>query len=260
MNELHEQLKGLGLSTTEATIYLAGINNPPLGVAELQKVTAIKRPTIYHALYELIKKGLVAKTGTEARLKFAFAPPEQLENVAAAQIAELQDRSRTIQQLVSTLAPLANTTQSIVAHYEGVEGVKTVVDAALYCKVPKWDILAPKKNFFSDFDAAYAKYFMRVRQNRRIVSRSLWEAQVGSKALTPEDLVKRQPRYVPQVMHGQYDSVIILFDDKVAIISSVNELSAILITSSEIHRLFSAMFEGLWSASSEKAPAISVKN
>lgn len=251
MQELHEQLKSLGLSTTEATIYLAGINNPPLGVAELQKITAVKRPTIYHAVYELIKKGLVAKTGTEARLKFSFASPERLDHLVNAQIAELKDKSRTIQDLITAMAPTAAGARSVVSHYEGIEGVKTVVDEALYCKVAKWDILAPKVNFFSQFDAAYAGYFMKTRASRKIVARSLWEATVGSRALSAHDLAIRQPRYLPPVMYGKFDSVVILFDQKVAIISSVNELSAVLIDSPEIHKLFKAMFEGLWSVSLE---------
>jgi hypothetical protein len=52
-------------------------------------------------------------------------------------------------------------------------------------------------------------------------------------------------------MHGKFKSVIIIFDDKIAIISSIKELTAILIQSQEIHDTFLAMFEGLWESSSK---------
>lgn len=249
MNELQKQLKSLGLSSTEAMIYLAGIGNQPLGVAELQKVTSIKRPTIYHALYGLIEKGLVARSGTEARMKFSFAPPQQLEYVIESQIQQLKQKTGVVQELIKNLRPAASQ-QTFVAHYEGVEGIKTVIDEALYCKSHQWDILSPAKNFFSEYDKQYAEYFMTTRERHTITSRSLWEAKVGSRELTAADIAARNPRYLPRVMHGQFDSVVILFDDKVAIISSLKELSAILITSKEINKLFSAMFEGLWEASS----------
>jgi hypothetical protein len=43
----------------------------------------------------------------------------------------------------------------------------------------------------------------------------------------------------------------IIFDDKVAIISSLSGLSAILITSQELSGFFRTIFEGLWSVSDE---------
>jgi sugar-specific transcriptional regulator TrmB len=248
MEDLKKQLKSLGLSSTEASIYLAGVGNLPLGVAELNKVTNIKRPTIYHALYGLMEKGLVARSGTEARMKFNFAPPQQLEHVIYSQIQQLKKKTSLVQELIKNLQPPASE-QTVVGHYEGIEGVKTVIDEALYCKSHQWDILAPVKNFFSEYDKQYAEYFMTTRQRHKITARSLWEAKIGSSELTAADIAARQPRYLPKVMHGKFDAVVILFDDKVAIISSLKELSAILITSQEIHKLFSAMFEGLWATS-----------
>lgn len=248
MNELQKQLTSLGLTSTEATIYLAGVGNGPLGVAELQKSTSIKRPTIYHALYGLMEKGLVARSGTETRMKFSFAPPQQLEHVIESQIQQLKQKTGIVQELINNLRPTANQ-QTVVAHYEGIEGVKTVIDEALYCKSHQWDILAPAKNFFSEYDKQYAEYFMTTRKRHNITARSLWEAKAGSRELTANEIASRNPRYLPSIMRGQFDSVVILFDDKVAIISSLKELSAILITSNEVHKLFSAMFEGLWVAS-----------
>jgi len=52
-------------------------------------------------------------------------------------------------------------------------------------------------------------------------------------------------------MHGTFKSVIILFDDKTAIISSLKELSGVMLQSQEIHDTMLALFEGLW-VNSEK--------
>ena len=56
---------------------------------------------------------------------------------------------------------------------------------------------------------------------------------------------------MPWVMHGKFKSMMILFDDKIAIFSSYEKLSTIFITSKEMHTMFQAMFEGLWEFSEQ---------
>jgi hypothetical protein len=50
-------------------------------------------------------------------------------------------------------------------------------------------------------------------------------------------------------MTGQFSSTVIMFDNKIALISSMKEQSAILIESDEFTQLFGALFEGLWNIS-----------
>ncbi len=126
-----------------------------------------------------------------------------------------------------------------------------VVEEALYCKERKWDIIAPAENFFSEFDKTYAKYFLETRKRKGIISRSLWETAERGRSLSEIEKKERNPRLLPKVMRGKFKSVIIIFDDKVAIISSLRELSAILIQSKEIRDTMEALFEGLWITAGE---------
>lgn len=145
-----------------------------------------------------------------------------------------------------------NTKETIrVTQYEGIAGMKTVVEEALYCKSRTWDILAPKKNFFSDFDKGYSRYYLETRQARKIVTRSLWERGTAEsqRRLSPAEIAERNPRYLPEHMYGRFQSVLILFDQKVAIISSLQTTSAIVIDLPEVHRLMAAMYDGLWEIS-----------
>lgn len=261
MNEIKERIILLGLTSTEADIYLAGLSHVEVSVQELAKETGIKRPTIYHALETLVQKGLVAKKGTEARRIFHMSAPERLEQFLQGRIAQLEDQKKELGKLLPLLqTQMGNTDDGTmdVLQYEGIEGVKMVVEEALYCKKRHWDIIAPKVNFFSEFDKEYARYYLNARRRRRITSRSLWEKvskQESSasqiQTVTPEVVRERNPRYLPKNMHGMFSSVMILFDDKVAFISSYKNLSAILIHSSEIHQFMRAMFEGLWHISEE---------
>ncbi|MCX6744922.1 MAG: MarR family transcriptional regulator [Candidatus Parcubacteria bacterium] len=253
MEQIKTILKNIGLTATETAIYLAGLDFPSIGVKELEKITGIKRTTIYHALNTLMQKGLVANKGTATRLAFIMTNPKDIKRLIVSQIHVLEDQQKELDEILPLLQPknAKQLTQSNILHYEGIAGIKLVVEQALYCKSRHWDIIAPNKNFFSEFDKKYADYFIQTRQDRQITARSLWENNPGRRSLTPEEIKDRNPRYLPQVMEGHFKSVMIIFDDKVAIISSLDELSAILIQSPEIHDLFNAMFEGLWLASKE---------
>lgn len=257
MDQLTPQLQKLGLTPTEAQLYLAGLSHPSGSSAQaLTKETGLKRPTVYHALETLIQKGLVSKKGTEARRVFLMTAPEHLEGLLDSRLAALEAQK---QELASLLPLLTSRMGSVsgetidVKQFEGIDGIKMVVEEALYCRDRKWDILAPRTNFFSEFDKTYATYYLTARKQRGIVSRSLWESPHDplnpTAPISKEVRQERNPRYLPSQLTGTFSSVLILFDDKVAIISSLTSHTAVLIQSKEIHKLLSAMFEGLWMSS-----------
>lgn len=251
MDPVDRLLRSVGLSSTESTVYLAGLTQSAVSVRELLKQTGIKRPTLYHALETLMQKGLAAKQGTAYRMKFSMTSPEHLKHLVDERIRVLAKQKEEVNRLLPLFQqrlPNGTGTQMRIAHYEGIEGIKMVVEEALYCRSRQWEIIAPRKNFFSEFDRAYSKYYLETRRRREIRARSLWEEGTAEsdRSLTPSEIRMRDPRYLPTSLHGMFESVILLFDDNVAIISSLSAQSAILMQSVEIHRLFEALFEGLW--------------
>lgn len=249
-------MKDVGLSDTEARVYLDGLGRGDVGVREIVRRTGIKRPTVYHALETLLQKGLVAKKSVGAKAAFTMTPPERIGALIDRRIDDLARRKEALQSVLPHLRRKhdAAVPAADVAQYDGAEGVKALVEEALYCRSGKWDIIAPRRNFFSDFDPGYAKYFMDARRRRNIVARSLWErpdAGKPTRGLSPEDLRMRQPRYLPSAMRGKFPAVVIIFDDKIALISSAKEPSGVLIRSTEMRDTFAAMFEALWATSED---------
>ncbi len=129
--------------------------------------------------------------------------------------------------------------------------MKMVVDMACYCKSKKWNIIAPYQNFLRDYDSEYAQNYLRARKNHGITSRTLWELTPQKRPMTAQELKDRNPRIMPESMLGKFKSMIILFDDKVAVFSSYEKKTAILITSKEIHAMYMAMFEAIWEISTK---------
>lgn len=248
MDKIKKILKNIGLTETEMDIYLSGLMYSSVGVSELEKQTRIKRTTIYHALNTLMQKGLAAKKESSGKLAFTMTKPENIQRLIEKEIKMLQSQQKELDEIIPLLSQRMAEKEGkmSVSHYEGEGGVKLVIEEALYCKSRHWDIIAPAKNYFSEFNKEYAKYFLETRRQRNLTARSLWEYDFSRRILTREEIKQRNPRYLPEIMHSKFKSVIIIFDDKVVFISSLKELSAIMIQSEEIKNMMSAMFEGLW--------------
>lgn len=248
MEKINSALKNIGLTDTETKIYLTGLNFTSIGVRELERQTRIKRTTIYHAINTLMSKGLVAKKEMGSKLLFSMTNPQNIDRLIETKISNLKKQQDSFANLIPLLEgrQKKQSQDIVVSHYEGIEGIKLVVEEALYCKSKHWDIISPEKNFFSEFDKEYAQYYVQTRIKKNITARSLWEKEANKRALSKNEIKNRQPRYLPEIMVGKFNSVIILFDDKTAFISSMNELTAVLIQSQDMHDMQTAMFEGLW--------------
>lgn len=249
MKETEQSLISIGLTPTEAKIYLAGLVHESLNIQDLAKYTKIKRPTIYHAIETLIEKGLVAKKKLGNKSQFTMTAPENIRGFLERQRDLVQDRTKKLETLIPFLELQQKSGQgdgTSVVQYDGIEGMKTVLDMAFYCKSKRWDIIAPIKNFLREFDRDYALRYLNARKYHDITSRTLWEPILGSRTLSAEEIEERNPRFMPTAMQGKFKSMMILFDDKIAVFSSYDEPTALLITSKELSQMFLAMFQAIW--------------
>lgn len=254
MSSLLESLVATGMTTTDAKVYATGLAHDSITLQELARITKIKRPTLYHALQRLMEKGLVAERKTSNRSSFTMSPPETMYALLEREKDIVDDRMKALNTFMSSLQHQRGVGkgESVnIVHYHGIQEMKMVMDIAFYCKSKRWDVIAPFHNFLRDYDREYAEKYLRARKTHKIISRVLWERSAAARKLPPDEIKERNPRYMPASMHGKFQSMIMLFDDKVAIFSSLKTLSAILITSKEIHAMFLAMYEVIWDASEE---------
>lgn len=252
MPSLLESLVAMGLTETEAKIYVTGLAHSSVTLQELARQTAIKRPTLYHALRRLMERGLVAerKTGGN-KSSFTMAPPETMFAMLERQRETIDEQTKALTAVLSSLQRgkgFAKGEDASIVHYHGAQEMKMVMDIAFYCKSKRWSVIAPYKNFVRDSGPEYGQKYLRARKNHKIVSRVLLERVPGARKMSPLEMKERNPRYMPASMHGKFQSMIMLFDDKVALFSSYESLSAILITSKELHAMFLAMYDALWEA------------
>lgn len=249
-----DSLVATGMTATEARIYVAGLAHDSVTLQELSRQTKIKRPTLYHALQRLGEKGLVAERKSGNKSTFTMAPPETIYALLERQRNDVDDKMKALNTVLASLQHTQRMGKGegvSIVHYHGIHEMKMVMDIAFYCKSKRWDVIAPYHNFVRDEGAEYAQKYMRARKIHGITSRVLWERVPGARKQSPQEIKERNPRYMPKSMQGKFTSMIMLFDDKVAIFSSRTTLSAILIQSKEIHAMMLAMYEAIWDVSEE---------
>jgi hypothetical protein len=141
-----------------------------------------------------------------------------------------------------------------VTTVDTVAGMKKIIDTALACKSREWRIIAPRTNFLYEYDASYADYFKQKRKIHKIRSRTIWERDAkkpSAPSVTLGEYTMRNPRYLPKNYTGTFNSLIILFDDSIAYISSLQQHHAILVTSKDISSTMAVLFDALWEKSDD---------
>lgn len=254
MDIIKKTLQDLGLSETEATVYVAGRRRGSAVASVLAQDAGVKRTTVYHALRTLQEKGLVTTSTLDDQVdSFSFLSPETLTHYIEREQAELEQKKKSIAKILPFLGQLEDRAEyvSMARQFLGEEGVKAAIDEALYCKNKRWDIIAPGNNILHKFGDEYAKYFLDTRVRRKIIARSLWEKDTIRRQLNPLEITTRNPRFLPKHMQGKFRSMAIMYDDSILFISSAKKPKAVIIQSEEYNLIVCLLFEGLWEISEQ---------
>ncbi len=168
-----------------------------------------------------------------------------------------RSKLHSVAKLIDLLPSSSDHAKVQVGHFEGLQGVKTVVDMTLYCKSRSWRVIAPFKNFLRDYDEQYSRYYIHTKRSRGIKTQTLWEKIMpDSRTLSSNELKEKNPRIMPPAMVGRFESIVIIFDNKVAIIGPYSEMSAIVIESAEVVSMMQGLFEVIWAISTPYKDAL----
>ncbi len=121
-------LQSFGLSETESVLYelLLNLGESPAWV--IVKESRLKRPTVYKALGNLEKKGLVSSRDKGKIIHFTPAPPTELLSLAEDRYTSLQRAKHDLQSVLPSLLSSYTTAveKPVVQTFEGVEGLKKI--------------------------------------------------------------------------------------------------------------------------------------
>lgn len=248
----HALLTKLGLSDTEATIYLTLLAYGALTAQETLVRIGGKRPTVYYALRQLVNRGLVRSVAAHGTHRFQAATPDALVSLVGMKRQELEGLNQELSEQLSSFPIAQGTTlKPIVTFVEGVAAMKQAVMDTLYTRSKHIDIITPKDNFFWQVGPTFSPAYIDERVRRKITTRNLWEEPLKPEILARSYQGLSTIRILPKIMHGMFASTVFMFDQTVMYISSLKAANILRVDSEEHTNLMCTMFEGLWVGSTE---------
>ena len=220
---LLDVLKEIGLSDKEAQVYLTLLELNESLPSTISRKSGIKRPTVYVILEQLKERGIVSHFKKGKLLFYRAADPHAILDD---QTRKLEDFKGVLPDLMNLKTRFGATPQMSI--FEGKEGIIQVMEDSLTAQ--SGEILC-----WSNADLAvntllkdYHPNYLRNKVEKGIWTKCLFvldEVGVGFKSRSKEEL--REVFFIPKDKFP-FDNEINIYDDKMSIISHVDNVGVII--------------------------------
>jgi HTH-type transcriptional regulator, sugar sensing transcriptional regulator len=240
-----EQLKDLGLSEGQVSVYSAVLD---LGISSLNKIqekTGIERRNIYDILNKLIEKGFITYTIEKNKRTYQCTHPNKI-------LEEIKQKKESLSHLEKIVPQITNTFNlskpDIRAEvFRGNEAIKALLEETLEYKESFWiggncDVeKTPLKIWF--------KHWMNKRVEKKHIMHDLADYGTEFEYLKKNNLSKHKKEYykyhaLPKELTSPM--VVLIFGNKVAQILWSDQSFAFVLESEEIKESFMKYFHYFW--------------
>ncbi len=242
-----EALTSIGLTKTQATIYLTALAHGMLSVLELSKKTGIHRQQIYEATEKLVEMGLLDATSKRNR-KYIPARPGKLVEFGKERAEKLHEATNIVHTLLPQLEKFAVTGKQnkvVTRYYEGLPRLKDAYDDELRESkgLEALSLAGALEDMFEFFPEHYwdkwnKKFVKNGGTSRMLVN----DSPEGRRALGHDPRYNRDTRLAKDL---PLKINIDIFGSNVLMVSPYDAL-AIWIESRVIADSYRALFEALW--------------
>ena len=230
---MFEKLVPLGLTHTEAKIYVTLIDLGRAQAGIISRKTGIHRRSVYDALERLIEKGLVSYIKENDKRFYVPADPQRLDELVHQTQADL---GSILPGLKAKYGEAKQKQETVF--YRGVEGIKAIFDDQLVVGEDIF-IMGASKNA-PDILKYYLPHYTAKRVSKKVKLHLIYAGKRTSDVSIPLSEIK----YLSDEFASPVSTNI--YGDKVAIILWGFEPVAILIKNKDIATTYRAYFELLW--------------
>lgn len=241
--QLLEALKAFGLNEKQANIYLACLEVDLITVQNLAKKSGLKRTSLYSYIDELEKIGIIQKAKQGHKTYLTAKNPEVL----------LKDINNRREQLLASLPYFEEikkkkTPGPKFIFYQGRDGFKNFWRDLLHSGTKEWLIITSGKEFLSFVSESYINnWIIKTKKEANIKSRQI----ISDSKYAREIIRKDKEENRESIIIGPdfpFPAIKVIYDDKVAIISSAFEDMFVVIHSAEVAQTHRSLFELIWKA------------
>lgn len=237
-----EILSNLGLTGNEAVVYLANLKLGPTSVIKISKETGLPRGSIYSVLGSLKYKGLISTQPKGAKHVFVAESPEHLEKL-------LQRKKVLLHSILPDLFSLymdIDRRDTLIKHYQGIEGVKTAMDnlVKMYQSKDYYYVLTDQEKWYR-MDPAFSKdYIERRKRLVSTVNMILQDNTFNRNYMQSQASRNEQIKLLPD--EYEFDVDLVITPSCLTIIQTIQPLQALTIENQAIIEMCKQMFNFMW--------------
>lgn len=246
--EVSSVLSEIGLSEPEVAVYLATLESGSRPASIIAKKARLKRGHTYNVLGSLIQKGIIqvfVKNGTRY---FTSSAPDSLVSLVEHRELAIAEQKRKLVDLVPKLQRLANphSAPPKVRFFQGVHGVREIFEDTL--KLPHQPIYG-----LLDLDYSCS---LNVELRDWMVNYAERRTQLGicyygiiKRGSAADVAIKTRPsslRKLKAIEGIPLPIEIVLYPEKVAILSTHDEMIGLIVESKNISDTLTKLFMAVW--------------
>jgi len=234
-----EILQKIGLSQSEAKVYIALIELGPSLAGAITKKANINRSNCYDVLQRLIEKGLISYVIQAKRKYFKAEEPKKLKSLLEEEKEIIQKKEKELNKIMPDLLLKAkeNAEKPLVSMYYGKKGIKSIFEDIL--KYKEYNVFGSSGKLKESLGPYFKLFQKRVKENKLKV-----RLIAGEKVRNTDIVRHAETRYLP----NEYITLIstLVYGNKVAIISWTNVPVGFLIEDKETANSYRKYFEFMW--------------
>lgn len=247
---MEQELINIGLSPSEARVYIALLELGEATVSEVAKRAGINRTSTYDVISRLIEIGLVTKGAAEPIQRYQPEPPAKLPVVMEQRAIKAVENAKQAKRLAGelTLVTKSKAKKPQIRLFEGTRGIKELYEDSLMSKETLRSYVSAEAAV--GFDPEYVNHYFERRAKKKIFIKAIMGDSVESRRLKKLDPVQlREVRIVPKELLTIKPEVY-FYENKVAFFS-FRERLGVLIESADIADALKSMFDIAWEKAQE---------
>lgn len=245
MDNLETNLEQIGLKRSESAAFLALLRLSEASATEIAEAAELERTTVYKILEDLASKGLILKNLSGKRITYLSQGPEVLRLF-------LNNQSELLNNIFPMLSALQNTetTKPKVSFYETLPAIREVYNSSLNAEEQVRRDIISVDNIINLLGQRFVQNHTNNRVKKKIAVRSIRSfADKGSKVerdwllKSSNEEILREVRYLKGIT---FAPSIMIYDQKITMISTNKDVFALVIESHELSELMKVFFDIAW--------------
>ena len=241
-----------GLTEKQAKVYLACLELNMAKVPEISRKANIKRTTTYGIIDELVKMEILNSVVKNKSKLFQAQSPALLLDILDKRREALKKSLPELENVFST-----HHIHPKVTFFEGKSGIKQIYQDGLNCISKKIYQVVKAKSHSELLGEDFVEEYIKERIKRGITAYDLHpkSGDIYTEKRGRQNInLKRYVRYLPPDLFSA--SMIMVYDNKVAMISSKKENFGFIIESKEFSNTLKGFFDFMWKLGSTEPDII----